>query len=237
MKTLLNQLVVAASGKLGTSAVFYGSGGRQFSREYVVPGNPQTAYQVASRGRLAEASAAWSAMTDAQREAWNSAASGVTRRDMTGQSYELSGRQLYMQVQSYRLIDNQVISPTVPSKTVTPFSASAMTVAENADPATGIELSWRSPSETPAFLFIRLTAPLGSDARNARLTDYRIFTTAPSNSVFTAPDLVATFSYSQMRQTLGEGDFIGVELLPLNSGYYPGQKLWFPSVAVAPYVP
>lgn len=237
MKTLLNQLVVAASGKLGTSAVFYGSGGRQFSREYVVPGNPQTAYQVASRGRLAEASAAWSAMTDAQREAWNSAASGVTRRDMTGQSYELSGRQLYMQVQSYRLIDNQVISPTVPSKTVTPFSASAMTVAGNADPATGIELFWQSTSENPAFLFIRLTAPLGSDARNARLTDYRIFTTAPSNSVFTAPDLVATFSYSQMRQTLGVGDFIGVELLPLNSGYYPGQKLWFPSVEIAAYEP
>lgn len=237
MKTLLNQLVVAASGKLGTSAVFYGSGGRQFSREYVVPGNPQTAYQVASRGRLAEASAAWSAMTDSQREAWNSAASGVTRRDMTGQSYELSGRQLYMQVQSYRLIANKPVSTVVPSKTVTPFSASAMTVAENADPATGVELWWQSPSEAPAFLFIRLTAPLGSDARNARLTDYRIFTTAPSNSVFTAPDLVATFSYSQMRQTLGVGDFIGVELLPLNSGYYPGQKLWFPSVAVAAYVP
>lgn len=237
MKTLLNQLVVAASGKLGDSAVFYGFSGRQFSREYTIPSNPQTAYQVAARGRLAEASAAWSALTDSQREAWNSAASGVMRRDMTGQQYELSGRQLYMQVQSYRLIARRTLSPTVPSKVVAPFSATGVTVTGNEATITGINVEWQSPSAPPDFLFIRLTLPLASDARNARQTDYRIVTTLPSGSVFDTPDLIADFAFPGMRQAYSVGQYIGVEMLPLNSGYYPGQKLWFPSIKIAAFEP
>lgn len=103
MKVITNALIEKASGKLGTSVVFYQNAGRQCARIFFIPTNPRTDLQVLCRNAIKAASQWWSiTLNDSQRAAWNTfAADVVTRSGQLGLPYKRTGQQLA--VASYQL--------------------------------------------------------------------------------------------------------------------------------------
>lgn len=68
----------------------------QYRRSRAIPVNPNSSYQGTQRARLAAASAAWRALTSAQRAGWNDLASGITRTNSLGQSYNMTGHMCFV---------------------------------------------------------------------------------------------------------------------------------------------
>lgn len=98
MKVITNALIEKASGKLGTSVVFYQNAGRQCARTYFKPANPQTDLQTLCRNAMSLASKAWSeALSASERSAWKSFAAYVQERSgELGLAYRRTGQQLYV---------------------------------------------------------------------------------------------------------------------------------------------
>src|SRR5439155_109028 len=70
----------------------------QYRRTRATPVNPNSTFQGAVRARLSVNSAAWRALTAAQRAGWNDLAASMTRTDSLGQTYSLTGFQSYCSV-------------------------------------------------------------------------------------------------------------------------------------------
>lgn len=98
MKVITNALVEQASGKLGTSVVFYRNAGRQCARIYFNPTNPQTALQSLCRNAMSLASKAWSeSLSASERYGWKQFADCVQERSgQLGLAYRRTGQQLYV---------------------------------------------------------------------------------------------------------------------------------------------
>ena len=86
MKTLIEPRSGSYQG-LTASRNRYG----QYVRSRATPVNPNSDAQGVVRARLAANSAAWRALTDAQRAGWESLGSQMTRTDSLGQTYTLNG--------------------------------------------------------------------------------------------------------------------------------------------------
>jgi hypothetical protein len=67
----------------------------QYLRNRSIPVQPRTEAQLAVRGFLALNSQNWAGLTNAQREAWATLAAGHPRTDALGQSYTLTGAQMF----------------------------------------------------------------------------------------------------------------------------------------------
>jgi hypothetical protein len=89
--------VSMASGKIGGTVYSRNKGG-SYSRNWVVPTNPQSAKQSTQRNLFALKSAAWRDLTDEQRTAWESWAGDNPILDRLGNSIVLSGAQAYSKI-------------------------------------------------------------------------------------------------------------------------------------------
>lgn len=67
---------IDASGAFADTMVYAKWKGINYSRQYVIPGNPRTANQLQIRDYFTTAVAAWQAEDQAAKDAWNQAASG-----------------------------------------------------------------------------------------------------------------------------------------------------------------
>lgn len=121
----------------------------QYIRTRAVPVNPNTSKQANVRAALANNAAAWRGLTDAQRAAWASLGSGMTRTDALGQSYTLDGFMAYCSVNNLNAAAGVALVADAPtfldpgtlaSMTVTLTNA-AFSVAYTATPlSTGVKL-------------------------------------------------------------------------------------------------
>lgn len=68
----------------------------QYRRSRAIPVNPSSSAQGVQRARLSAASAAWRALTSAQRAGWNDLAAGITRTNSLGQSYNMTGHMCFV---------------------------------------------------------------------------------------------------------------------------------------------
>jgi hypothetical protein len=85
------------SGSIGDNTFSHNKGG-PYVRRRAVPTNPTTTKQTAVRAILATLSSAWSGLTDDQRTAWNLWASINPVVDSLGTSFQLSGHQAYIKL-------------------------------------------------------------------------------------------------------------------------------------------
>lgn len=107
--------VSQASGKIGGTVYARNKGG-SYSRNFVVPTNPQTAKQAAQRNLLGLKSAAWRSITDVQRDAWISWADENPILDRLGNSIVLSGAQAYNKINMNRTnAGDAAVQSTTPS--------------------------------------------------------------------------------------------------------------------------
>lgn len=92
----------------------------QYIRTRATPVNPNTAFQIASRGSLADAAVQWRALSDVERLAFQSAASGFTRVDSLGQAQTFNGFMLFVSLNNVaKGIDPAAALITVPPAVAT----------------------------------------------------------------------------------------------------------------------
>lgn len=72
----------------------------QYRRTRATPVNPKTTEQTVARTRLSTQAAAWRNLTALQRDGWAALGLQMTRTDSLGQTYDLTGFQAYVSINS-----------------------------------------------------------------------------------------------------------------------------------------
>ena len=144
--------VSLASGKIGGTVYSRNKGG-SYSRNWVVPTNPQTTRQNNQRNLLALKAAAWRALTDGERDAWTTWAADNPILDRVGNSIVLSGAQAYNKININRTNAGDAAAQTTPPSTAE-YTADVIDTSS----ALSIEI---------AAAFFRI--PLGTGAAATRL--------------------------------------------------------------------
>ena len=105
-KIKFGMMMTDASGKLG-GQVFSKNRGGSYVRTKVTPINPQSVAQSAIRSIFASISQGWSALTDTQRQSWNSAVDSYGKTDVFGDVRNPSGKNLFQRLNQNLAISNQ----------------------------------------------------------------------------------------------------------------------------------
>lgn len=112
-------MVVDGRGKLGGHVLSKNKSGA-IVRTKVTPANPRTSFQQAVRSILATVSQAWSALTNAQIEAWNSQAPQWAGTNEFGDTVLPSGKSLHQKLNQNLLLTSQSVITVPPAKASLP---------------------------------------------------------------------------------------------------------------------
>ena len=98
-KVNYSTLVADVAGKVGNVVFQRGKAG-PIVRSRVIPINPKSLSQSLVRSRMTVRSKAWASLSESQRSSWDSAAASAswTQTDTFGNSFQLSGEQLYIKL-------------------------------------------------------------------------------------------------------------------------------------------
>jgi len=130
MKIKFGSIVVNGSGKLG-GHVYSSNRGGNYIRTLATPSNPQTPAQQLGRQVFTTLTQGWSALTQDQRDGWNSAVSQFERTDQFGDVRELSGKGLYISLNKELVLINQPIISVAPSPGPIAFSGDYQPVIDS----------------------------------------------------------------------------------------------------------
>ena len=190
------------------------------ARAYTIPNNPLSANQVLIRGYHAASAAGYAALSAANALLWTTAAQGITKHDILGNAYELSGIGLYCMVNDYRQMQGQALSSTVPALTA-PTNPSGTVTCTYSGGVLTIGFTHLALANTD-WIVTRITPDLGNTARQARANELTNPCAAYS-SLFDHPSTgVVSAALTLTQVTLSVGKHIGIEFRALNAGYYPG---------------
>lgn len=153
---------VPQTGKLGLT-VTYPSRTGLIRRSWVVPANPQSPDQLVVRSRLAARAAAWDTLTEAQQDAWITAAASEQTRPSLGQSGPLTGLQLYVKINANLDLVGEPIVTDPPAKPV--WDANVTQSLELTNVANVVALKLVCTGTSDAFNLVRAAPPQNSGTR------------------------------------------------------------------------
>lgn len=234
----LNAPFEKVAGQVGgpSGPVLFFSRGRQFSRAFFNPANPDTTNQQLVRAYFSAAAQAWPSVTDAEAAAWQALIDGgATDNDVFGDAKRLDPMNLYSRVNCLRQINGQAILDTAPS----PAGANGLSSMTSAtyDDATG-QLVITHPAISGSgdrILFFRLSPVLPGLQRKARANEVRFRTAALPGSVktLTAGSETSTTITLPTGTYPDSGDFrIGILVTSTSTGYIPGGRLFVRSLTI-----
>lgn len=158
MKVITNAIVDQASGKLGTSVVFYRNAGRQCARIYFKPTNPQTELQTLCRNAMSLASKSWSEdLAPGERTCWKQFAALVQERSgQLGLAYRRTGQQLYVASHQLHSLTNGTSSIyDLPiNYSALPVASSITAVYDKSDGTLTINATYPTVQETQELYMI-----------------------------------------------------------------------------------
>jgi hypothetical protein len=173
-------LATDLSGKLDGLVASRNRGGA-YIREHVTPIDPATARQLIQRTAMENASAAWSALTDAQRQLWNTWAMGLRMVNRAGRPYAPTGRHAFFAEYLPRAQVALTPSSLVPG--CSPLFAL---------PITPPSQPFRGPTFPPIPRGRTVTDPADSFPFRLSEDDWWMFDEETALLVFTGPDLPPT---------------------------------------------
>lgn len=183
----------------------------QYRRTRAIPVNPNSSFQTEARTRLADLSSGYKALTQIQREGWIALGAQMTRTDSLGQTYNLTGTQAYVAVNSTLLAAGESIVAAAPAYAL-PAALDTITIT-----ATAASLSI-AYTDTPlgADEFIFVYASPGRSAGRAFESDFRlVFVSAAA-----AASPANIFSAYQARLgTPVVGDRIFIQVQRMKNGF------------------
>jgi len=175
-------MMTDASGKLG-GQVFSKNKGGNYVRTKVSPSNPNTSFQSGVRSLFGSLSAAWSGLTDEQRDSWNSAVDSFKRTNVFGDLKAPTGKALYQRLNQNLVISGQsqlTVAPIVDSPAAISVSSATATIGsttfevQTVGDSTGDKIQvWATPllSAGTSFVKNRLRAVQYSAGSSAALVD------------------------------------------------------------------
>lgn len=214
MKIKFGALVVAGSGKIGGHVASKNSAG-SYLRTKVTPSNPQTTAQVEARARMGANSKAWGTLTQMLRDAWNTASTSFTSKNIFGDNIKLSGINVFTRLNNnLNLIGESSIS-VVPEA----VSIAGPTTVSVSSIVTGGVLTISPDIDVPVGFagVVRMTKPLSQGKKFVK-SEFRVIDIAPAGS--TAPYDVAS-AYAEKFGALpieGQKVFAEVYLISKVSG-------------------
>lgn len=182
-----------------------------------------TAEQEIARSIFTTTTKAWKTITNAQRNAWNNYANTYYPTDKDGIGAGPSGQAVFNKANWYRLASGQALVSAAPT-TAPPASATALTNSIAADETT-IVISVTHPI-TPVTnykLFVEITPPLASPARNPIPGDYRAARGLVAASFPALAASAANYTLSPVRYILNEGDRFGCQVTIVDPSGIPSQ--------------
>lgn len=171
-KVKLAAILDDVRGKIGNT-VFQDSPAGLFIRGRVIPINPNSSAQVAVRANMTTLSKAWSGLTDAQRQSWDTAAaSGDWREsDVFGESFNLSGEQLFIKLNMVILEIGESQINTPPSKATFGSIVLGAVTAAAGTPALTIAFTGALASDTQ--FYIEASAQVSQGIMSANSVSFR----------------------------------------------------------------
>lgn len=179
MKVKFGSIVTAGSGKIGGHVASRGRAGA-YMRTKVTPTNRRTTAQQSVRNRLATIAAGWKALTDAQRNAWNTAVAAFSKTNIFGDKVQPSGINLYQAVNNGLSQAGQSLVTVPPSPVALPLLTN-LTLLSDASDAT-MTLDFDSSIGSGFTYRIQATPALSAGISNAasKFADISTLSAAPS---------------------------------------------------------
>jgi hypothetical protein len=130
LKVQFTAFMADARGKVAGS-VFSKNRGGAYVRTKVTGTNPATAAQTLVRSRLALYSQGWRALTASQRAEWNAAVGNFPKTNQFGNTYLMSGQQLYQMINNNLVaVGSAAITSPPVSGAVTAMASAVVTMAK-----------------------------------------------------------------------------------------------------------
>lgn len=210
-KVKFSALVSEMRGKLNGS-VFSRNRGGSYLRNKVTPLNPQTLAQTLVRSSFTAISQSWKALTQAQRDAWNSAVNNFIGTDIFGDQKTPSGFNLFMKLNK-NLLDVGAATLTLPP---VPGSVQAFTSLALSANTTAGTFDMTSSDPVAADTAIKVFATAGvSPGKEFVKSEFRQIGVLPAASLAVndfATEYIATFG---SLPSIGLKDFI--KFVPVNT--------------------
>jgi len=186
----------------------------QYLRTRATPVNPSSGAQGLVRARMSANSAAWRALTGAQRAGWADLGLSMVRSDSLGQSYTLQGNQAYASVNNNRLLSTLAIVADAPALT-TPAVITSATITLT---AASLSIAY-TPTPMPAATYLAIYAsPQRSAGRNYE-SDFRFI---KLSAVAAASPLVALTEYTAKFGVPVVSNRIFFSLVAISLGFQSG---------------
>ena len=183
-------IVVDGRGKLG-GHVFTKTRSGATMRTKVTPVNPQSSAQASARSRLGGNSMAWSSLTEAQRESWNSLASETGKTNVFGDQYFPTGKNLFTSVNNNLLMIGKTALQTAIKPEALPFITD-MTVAVSKTASTiTLNISFEG-NASKSTLVVEASAPFSAGKYNFD-GSYRQIMFEPDGAIPTASDVYTAY--------------------------------------------
>jgi hypothetical protein len=160
----MGEFMVALSGKTGGTINSRNKGGT-YTKNFTMPTNPRTIYQVGQRNLFTTNSQAWRNLTNVQRAAWIAVAPSFPYINAVGDVKYLSGSALYNKLNINLALAGQmpISTPPVPSgvigvsSIVVTYIAGVITLtfAPTPVPTGQAMLFWATPGLSPGVSFVK----------------------------------------------------------------------------------
>jgi hypothetical protein len=186
----------------------------QYERTRAIPVNPNSAAQGLVRARMSANSAAWRAITAAQRAGWADLGTSMVRSDSLGQSYTLQGNQAYASVNNNRLLCGIAVVADAPGLVTPPALTGAVITLTSAS----FSIAY-TPTPMPAATYLAVFAsPQRSAGRNYE-GDFRFIKLSAAAG---ASPLVMLTEYSAKFGAPVTGNRIFLSLVAITLGFESG---------------
>lgn len=217
MKIKWGALVVDGRGKLGGHVASKNADGN-YLRTKTTPTNPQTSYQTAVRALFGAISQGWSALTQAQRDAWNSAVELWQTTDVFGDLKKPTGKALYQRLNNQAQSAGLSAVTDPPAKQEMPDDVvTAVAIDSTADTITLTGANASASTQVVVFATTQLTA--GTKFVKNKLRQVY----AVAGNSFVAADCYTGYANKFGDTTAGDNIYIGVKYVLSNGQASPLQ--------------
>ncbi len=216
-KIKFGMMMTDARGKLG-GQVFSKNAAGAYIRTKVTPSNPQTSFQAAARALFGSISAGWSALTAAQRAAWNAAVSDWAKTDIFGDLKNPTGKALYQRLNNQAQSAGLAAVTDVPAKAELPndvVTAAVIAVGAGTLTLTGAN----ADASTQIMLFATPVLSAGTKFVKNRLRNIDNY----AGNAATPADQYTAFTDKYGAPTAGDNVYIGVKYVLANGQASPLQ--------------
>ena len=208
-------IVVDGRGKLG-GHVFTKTKSGATMRTKVTPVNPQTAAQAAARSRLGGNSQAWAALSEEQRESWQTRAKETSKTNIFGDQYFPSGKNLFTSLNNNLLLIGAQTIDVAPAMQQMPFIVNLALGMSAMPEDIGIEFGY-SGSVDNHYIVYEATNGFSKGRYNFDGT-YRNIGSAPADIPYNSAKLVSEYVAKFGAIVPGTKYLLDVTLLTLSQG-------------------